>query len=121
MKCPMCDSENPESQKFCGDCGAKLETPTTRQCVGCGREIQFDAMICQYCGYDYRQKFRGGAEDKATSRLLSYGLVVTGIWILVFAASRSFRFYSSYWMFIDIGVGVVLLILGLRSLTPKER
>ncbi len=26
MKCPKCDFENPESQRFCGDCGAMLQS-----------------------------------------------------------------------------------------------
>ena len=25
MKCPKCQHENPNAQKFCGECGAKLE------------------------------------------------------------------------------------------------
>jgi tetratricopeptide (TPR) repeat protein/tRNA A-37 threonylcarbamoyl transferase component Bud32 len=25
MKCPKCDTENPETQRFCGDCGTQLE------------------------------------------------------------------------------------------------
>ena len=25
MKCPKCDAENPETQRFCGDCGTQLE------------------------------------------------------------------------------------------------
>jgi len=24
MKCPKCQTENPENLKFCGECGAKL-------------------------------------------------------------------------------------------------
>jgi len=29
-------------------------TPSTRNCVGCGRAIPWDANVCQYCGHDYR-------------------------------------------------------------------
>ncbi|MBI5015209.1 MAG: zinc ribbon domain-containing protein [Deltaproteobacteria bacterium] len=32
MKCPTCRSENPERQKFCGQCGGKLST----HCPSCG-------------------------------------------------------------------------------------
>jgi hypothetical protein len=28
MKCPVCQSENPEGKKFCGDCGGVLPQPT---------------------------------------------------------------------------------------------
>ncbi|MFC1783868.1 zinc ribbon domain-containing protein [Planctomycetota bacterium] len=24
MKCPKCQSDNPDTKEFCGDCGAKL-------------------------------------------------------------------------------------------------
>ncbi|MHC4484154.1 MAG: zinc-ribbon domain-containing protein, partial [Planctomycetota bacterium] len=24
MKCPKCNSDNPDTKEFCGDCGAKL-------------------------------------------------------------------------------------------------
>ena len=27
---------------------------TTRNCVTCGRSIQWDANVCPYCGHDYR-------------------------------------------------------------------
>jgi len=25
MKCPKCDTENPDTQRFCGDCGTQFE------------------------------------------------------------------------------------------------
>ncbi len=31
MKCPKCHSENPESVKFCGECGTPLEAPGTQE------------------------------------------------------------------------------------------
>jgi len=120
LKCPNCGMDNADDKKFCGECGAKLEVSSTRKCINCGRGIQFDAMICQYCGYDYRQKFRGGAE-RSISKYLSYGLIVVGVWVLAIAGMNFFGFYyGGLWNFLDIGVGVVLVILGIRALAPRE-
>ena len=43
MKCPTCTGENPDQQKFCGECGAKL------------------VLVCPACGSDNppQQKFCG--------------------------------------------------------------
>lgn len=32
----------------------------TRKCVACGRDIQWDANVCPYCGKDYRQTMAPG-------------------------------------------------------------
>jgi rRNA maturation endonuclease Nob1 len=34
MKCPKCQSENPEGYKFCGECGGKLKIMVHRGLVG---------------------------------------------------------------------------------------
>ena len=39
MKCPKCQFENPDTQKFCGECGSKLD----KVCPNCG-----DANPSQY-------------------------------------------------------------------------
>jgi predicted ATPase/class 3 adenylate cyclase len=49
MKCPKCQSENPEGMKFCVECGKKLEiicpkcgfsnSPTFKFCGECGRDL----------------------------------------------------------------------------------
>ena len=46
MKCPECLSENLDSQKFCGRCGAKLENV----CPKCGFRNPFDYGFCGECG-----------------------------------------------------------------------
>ncbi|HUV61169.1 MAG TPA: zinc ribbon domain-containing protein [Thermoplasmata archaeon] len=64
MKCVHCGSESPEGMKFCGLCGGSMEAVPvvssgevrSRQCVGCGRVISWDALVCQYCGHDFRGK-----------------------------------------------------------------
>ena len=40
MQCPKCQAENPEGMKFCGGCGAKLET------------------ICQHCNFSNPPQFK---------------------------------------------------------------
>ena len=67
MKCPSCGTENPEGKKFCGDCGRKLDKNGPRMCVGCGRPISFDAMICQYCGHDYRPQLQPAQMPRQTT------------------------------------------------------
>ena len=48
MKCPKCQSENPETKKFCRKCGTKL----SHTCPQCGAEILPDDMFCGECGFD---------------------------------------------------------------------
>ncbi len=34
--------------------------PTVRNCVACGRTIDWNANVCPYCGHDYRQVMTTG-------------------------------------------------------------
>jgi hypothetical protein len=55
MKCPKCQSENPEGKKFCGECGAKLEIlcpscnsfnpPQFKFCGDCGHPLSVPAPV----------------------------------------------------------------------------
>jgi class 3 adenylate cyclase/tetratricopeptide (TPR) repeat protein len=47
MKCPNCQHENPDTQKFCGECGAKLEKP----CPDCGVSNPPQYKFCGECGH----------------------------------------------------------------------
>ena len=51
MKCPQCQTENPESKKFCRTCGGKL----VKTCPQCGSEILPDDTFCGDCGHDLRK------------------------------------------------------------------
>ena len=47
MKCPKCQTENPEIKKFCYECGAKL----FKTCPQCGSEIAPADKFCGECGH----------------------------------------------------------------------
>jgi class 3 adenylate cyclase/tetratricopeptide (TPR) repeat protein len=48
MKCPKCQTENPETRKFCSECGAKL----LFICPQCGSENLPRDRFCGECGHD---------------------------------------------------------------------
>ena len=50
MICPECSTKVEEGKKFCGVCGAKIET--ARQCHNCGAELKDDSRFCGDCGAD---------------------------------------------------------------------
>jgi class 3 adenylate cyclase/tetratricopeptide (TPR) repeat protein len=47
MKCPKCQFENPDTQNFCGQCGAKLE----KICPDCGASNPPLYKFCGECGH----------------------------------------------------------------------
>jgi len=49
MKCQKCQTENPDTQKFCGECGAKLENV----CPKCGSNNPFTNKFCGECGHNF--------------------------------------------------------------------
>ena len=48
MKCPKCQFDNPETLKFCGECGAKLE----KICPHCNASNPPQFKFCGECGHD---------------------------------------------------------------------
>ena len=50
MKCPSCQFENPDNQKFCGEFGTKLELT----CPKCGFPNPPQSKFCGDCGHDLR-------------------------------------------------------------------
>jgi len=46
MKCPKCQTENPETKKFCRKCGTRLSL----QCPQCGSEYLPGDGFCGECG-----------------------------------------------------------------------
>jgi hypothetical protein len=49
MKCPKCQSENPEARKFCRECGAKL----LLICSQCRSENLPGDKFCGECGHNF--------------------------------------------------------------------
>ncbi|MBL7174383.1 MAG: AAA family ATPase [Desulfobacteraceae bacterium] len=48
MKCPNCQADNPDTNKFCRKCGTKLSLV----CRKCGSEVLADDSFCGDCGQD---------------------------------------------------------------------
>jgi class 3 adenylate cyclase len=46
MRCPSCSSENPDTTKFCGNCGSSFKN----RCVKCGAENPAQFKFCGECG-----------------------------------------------------------------------
>ena len=46
MKCPKCQTENPETNKFCRECGVSL----SKVCPHCGTEVLPQDKFCGKCG-----------------------------------------------------------------------
>jgi class 3 adenylate cyclase/tetratricopeptide (TPR) repeat protein len=61
MKCPKCQTDNPENKKFCRKCGAKL----TVICPQCHSEIFPDDSFCGDCGHDLRKPKEAASIDYA--------------------------------------------------------
>jgi hypothetical protein len=51
MRCTSCGSENPDSKRFCGDCGS----PFGNRCERCGVENPVGKKFCGDCGADLSQ------------------------------------------------------------------
>ncbi|MGA7932610.1 MAG: serine/threonine phosphatase [Kovacikia sp.] len=47
LVCPQCQFENPNTNKFCQECGASL---TQNVCPDCDRLVPFDSVKCLACG-----------------------------------------------------------------------
>jgi len=58
MKCPECQTENPEGSKFCGECGAKLE----RTCPNCNFSNPPQFKFCGECGHKLEEAAIGRIE-----------------------------------------------------------
>ena len=53
MQCPKCQFENPDTVKFCGHCGTRLEIICPSGQSSNPRDFQF----CGNCGYNLTQPF----------------------------------------------------------------
>ena len=56
------------------------DAPPTRQCVSCGRRIDWNSNACPYCGHDYRMAQPGPAAPQKERSILP---VIGGVLILI--------------------------------------
>jgi hypothetical protein len=56
-----------------------VPAPVVRNCISCGRTIDFSANVCPYCGYDYRAPVMAGLPPVRRSP----SPVVGGILVLI--------------------------------------
>ncbi|MFC1858855.1 adenylate/guanylate cyclase domain-containing protein [Thermodesulfobacteriota bacterium] len=59
MKCLKCGTENPETRKFCRECGEKL----LLKCPKCNSENLPGDKFCGECGYDFRKPWEAPSID----------------------------------------------------------
>ena len=59
MKCPNCQTDNSEIQKFCGECGIKLE----RVCPSCHSLNPLQYKFCGECGQNLKISLESKTED----------------------------------------------------------
>src|SRR3972149_3235280 len=52
MNCPTCRTDNPETAKFCFNCG----TPFAGRCSNCGTDLPAGARFCMSCGQPVNAK-----------------------------------------------------------------
>jgi len=64
MKCPECQTENPDTQKFCGECGTKLE----RVCPNCNANNPSQYKFCGECGFDLKKAKEASPADDSDQR-----------------------------------------------------
>ena len=55
IACPKCATPNPQSAKFCTNCGAPMAPPKAA-CPGCKGEIAVGAKFCCNCGLNLAEK-----------------------------------------------------------------
>jgi len=48
--CPKCGFQNPQTTKFCGNCGTSLQAPSGITCPKCGTANASGAKFCANCG-----------------------------------------------------------------------
>lgn len=61
--CPHCQTNNPDTARFCSNCGQEL----FRKCSNCNSELAPDALFCMHCGQPVQRQSQ--ADDNRLSRL----------------------------------------------------
>ena len=66
MKCSFCGAELGEQEKFCPECGKKVETQTVRFCRECGSELKEGTRFCTNCGAEIGKLENGNLIQQAS-------------------------------------------------------
>jgi len=88
-------------------------TAGTRKCVSCGRDIAWDANVCQYCGHDYRMQAQAPPKKKGVLSVVG-GVLVIIAGLTELASGALMISGGSFIGGIDLGTGVgdILTICG---------
>jgi len=108
---------------YCGKCGSRLEVgektpakpeenPRSRLCVSCGKEIEWYANICPYCGRFYGSVcLPGGYAVMPTWKPVAAGIIciLLGLMRLVNSFGYDYYYYSmSYYIG---GLSIVFMLI----------
>jgi two-component system sensor histidine kinase HydH len=102
MRCPSCDSENPETTRFCIECGVALE----HCCPKCGFGNFLEAKFCGRCG----SSLTASAPQPGGGSMANVGVSDTPIEIDRSANSR-FRREQAKWAAGLVSAGSLLTLL----------
>ena len=69
--------------------------PIVRNCISCGRPIDFSANVCPYCGYDYRAAAMAGPPPaRKSASPVAGGVLVLIAGLLAIVNAATFLTYS---------------------------
>jgi len=74
MKCPKCQTENPEAAKFCIECASPLEV----QCPQCGATNPARAKFCMECAHGLKDKTEIPSEHQPEPQIDSPAIETSG-------------------------------------------
>ena len=55
LRCPVCQAEIAEDDRFCAECGASLQKEKQKVCAVCGAIVNQKARFCVNCGTAVRE------------------------------------------------------------------
>jgi hypothetical protein len=103
MNCPKCGFDMPVGMKYCGSCGTDISQLKTmdeskaagqsRNCVKCGRSINWRANVCPYCGHDYRNG-QYSAKNATVGGILTVLASIISIFFLAYFYLSTHQYYQ---------------------------